>query len=128
MPVIKKYFHTESEANAFIAGVEYVNDSAIEGCLVRILGEDGAENSVVVEVEIDDDAAEESPINDLVFEAVSESFHARLKNSTIPSMAILLAVEDVFETSGVDDGEGFTDGDVELAVTRTILQALKDSY
>lgn len=57
MAITQRWFHTESEANAFIEGVSFVNDSAvcILGCVQE--GEDGTENAWRVDVQ-DDDAQE----------------------------------------------------------------------
>jgi CO dehydrogenase/acetyl-CoA synthase beta subunit len=52
MKVYTEYFHTESEALAFVRGVELVNDSDVTVCGPRLQDgfEEGEENAIAVAV------------------------------------------------------------------------------
>lgn len=61
MAIKQWWFHTEPEANAFIEGVNFVNDSSVRVLGMKRHSEEGTENAWEVKVE-DDDAQE--PLGD----------------------------------------------------------------
>lgn len=69
---------------------------------------------------------EEEALRKRVATAVEQEFHARLPNCNIPESPIVWAVADVYETSGISETGEFADGDIALAVTRVLINAIED--